>query len=142
MKEPRDKWPEEKFDEPKAAVLEEIKPEHKGGTVWLQINQVDESKNWRLNPLRFSKWYRSETKRLELGLSLVRVRTWVCRFVTNCRKPKEERAVGELAPNELREVEEQIIREAHSKVYPREITALSTGKTLPNESKFLNLTPI
>ena len=62
LKEPQNKWPKEKFNEPKAAVLEEIKPEHKGGAVCLQINQVDEGKDWRLNLLRFSKWYRSEMK--------------------------------------------------------------------------------
>ena len=123
--------------------LEEIKPLAKADAVCLSINQQEESEqNWRLNPSRYSKLYRSETKRLELGLSLVRVRAWVHRFIANCGKSKEEKVVGELTSKELQAVEEQIIREAQREVYAQEIAALKAGKPLPNGSNILNLTPI
>ena len=46
---------------------------------------IIEEKNWRLNPARFSKWYRvSSNGQLEFGQSLVRVRGWVKRLIKNC----------------------------------------------------------
>ena len=117
LKESRDKWPEEKFAERNAHVFAEMKPERKDDAVCFSATQQDESEEeWRLKPSRFSKWYRlSLTKRLELGLSLVRVTAWVHRFIANCRKSKKERVSGELTANELQCVEEIIIRFAKHK---------------------------
>ncbi|CAB3990844.1 Hypothetical predicted protein, partial [Paramuricea clavata] len=144
LKESRDKWPEEKFAELNAQVFAEMKPERKGDAVCFNATQEDESEEeWRLKPSRFSKWYRLFLiKRLELGLSLVRVRAWVHRFIANCRKLKKERVSGELTANELQGVEEIIIREAQMEVYCQEITALKEKKSLPKRSSILNLTPI
>ncbi|CAB3991157.1 Hypothetical predicted protein [Paramuricea clavata] len=144
LKESRDKWPEEKFAEQNAQVFAEMKPERKGDAVCFNATQEDErEEEWHLKPSRFSKWYRlSLTKRLELGLSLVRVRAWVHRFIANCRKLKKDRVSGELTANELQGVEEIIIREAQMEVYCQEITALKEKKSLPKRSSILNLTPI
>ena len=144
LKESRDKWPKEKFAEQNAQVFAEMKPQRKDDAVCFSATQQDESEeDWRLKPSRFSKWYRlSLTKRLELGLSLVRVTAWVHRFVANCRKSKKERVSGELTANELQGVEEIIIREAQMEVYCQEITALKEKKSLPKRSSILNLTPI
>ena len=38
-----------------------------------------------------SAWYRINDDKLELGLSLVRVRCWIYRFINNCRQEKETR---------------------------------------------------
>ena len=84
-----------------------------------------------MDPLRYSKWYRVKTKReLEVGLSLVRVTAWVCRFTDNCRKSAEQREGGELKPLELQNAEEFIIREVQSKVYSAEIEPLRRNKEI------------
>ena len=81
------------------------------------VNEV-----WCLDHLRYSKWYRVKTKKeLEIGLSLVRVTAWVCRFTDDCRKSAEQREKGELKPLELQNTEEFIIREVQSKVCSAEI---------------------
>ena len=121
-----------------------MKPQRKDDAVCFSATQQDESEEeWRLKPSRFSKWQRlSLTKRLELGLSLVRVTAWVHRFIANCRKSKKERVSGQLTANELQGVEKIIIREAQMEVYCQEITALKEKKSLPKRSSILNLTPI
>ena len=135
---------EEKFAEQNAQVFAEMKPQRKDDAVCFSATQQDESEEeWRLKPSRFSKWYGlSLTKRLKLGLSLVRVTAWVHRFIANCRKSKKERVSGELTANELQGVEEIIIREAQMEVYCQEITALKEKKSLHKRSSILNLTPI
>ena len=85
---PEGDWPERRSSTP-VGVWTEVKAERK------QIMQADEEseqiqraepncstfaiieeKNWRLNPARFSKWYRvSSNGQLEFGQSLVRVRS-------------------------------------------------------------------
>lgn len=76
------------------------------------------------------------------GLSLVRVRAWVHRFIANCQKPRIERVFGELTPIELKIVEENIIREAQMEAYEQEITALKGKQPPPKRSNILNITPI
>ena len=48
----------------------------------------------------------------------------------------------ELTPVELKQVEQQIIREAQMEACPEEIEALKAGKVLPKRSSILNLTPM
>ena len=96
--------------------------------------QTDKLKEveWRLDPTRYSKWYKVKPKgALEIGLSLVRVRSWVQRFVSNCRKPENQRVLGELTPAELLIAEREIIREAQGEAFSEEIGALRKNQTLP-----------
>ena len=98
---------------------------------------------WRLNPNRFSKWYKTKpTNKLEIGTSLVRVHSWVNRFIGNCRKSVEQRAVGELTPDELKRAEERIIKDAQYDAFNEEIKALVGGKELPKKSSILTFTPM
>ena len=87
----RDKWPTEKFEGPTSDVDKEMKPQQQGEAISFIATQ-NEKEEWRLAPSKYFKWYRvsSTVERLEVGLSLVRVRAWVHRFITNCRKSKEE----------------------------------------------------
>ena len=97
--------------------------------------QTDKLKEveWRLDPTRFSKWYKVKPKgALEIGLSLVRVRSWVQRFVSNCRKPENQKVFGELMPAELLSAEREIIREAQNEAFSGEIEALRKNQTLPS----------
>ena len=98
---------------------------------------------WRLNPVRFSKWYRTEpADKLEIGISLVRVRSWVSRFIDNCRKSIEQRATGEVTRDELKRTEEKVISEAQNDAFSEDIKALASGKELPRKSYILPFTPM
>ncbi|XP_068756531.1 uncharacterized protein [Montipora capricornis] len=104
---------------------------------------IIEEKNWRLNPARFSKWYRvSSNGQLEFGQSLVRVRGWVKWFINNCKVPNEHRIKEELISNELTLTELQIIQEAQREEYREEIIALTARKELCTRSHLLPLTPM
>ena len=82
------------------------------------------------------------TNKLEIGTSLVRVHSWVKRFIGNCRKPVEQRVVGELTPDELKRAEERIIKDAQYDAFNEEIKALVGGKELPKKSSILTFTPM
>ena len=98
---------------------------------------------WRLDPSRYSKWYRAKTKgELEIGLSLVRVTAWVRRFTDNCRKPAEQREKGELKPLELQNAEEFIIREVQSKVYAAEVEPLRRNEESLRGSTLAPFNPV
>ena len=143
---PREQWPEMKFETAASEAYDEVKPEGRNNkTSFMASTEHDEEQKeeWRLNPTHFSKWYRNPlTTRLEFGRSLVRVRGWVQRFIKNCRKSKEDRIFGQLKPEELKQVEEEIIREAQIEAYRQEFEALTNGKSLPKQSSILNLSPI
>ena len=120
LKKSRQDWPECKFDKPTSTENLELKGTKESGTKdatsYQIIGEGEETASvkevWRLDPSRYSKWYRVKTKgELEIGLSLVRVTAWVRRFTDNCRKPAEQREKGELKPLELQNAEEFIIRE-------------------------------
>ena len=142
---PGEQWPETKFETPAPEAFDEVKPESRNNaTSFMETKEDDEEKReeWRLNPTRFSKWYRNHsTTRLEFGKSLVRVRGWVHRFIKNCQKSKD-RVFGQLTSKELKQVEEDIIKEAQIDAYRNEFEALTNGKPLPKQSSILNLTPI
>ena len=95
LKKSRQDWPECKFDKPASTEALELKGTKETGskdaTSYLIIEEGEETaiveEVWRLDPSRYSKWYRAKTKgELETGLSLVRVTAWVHRFADNCRK--------------------------------------------------------
>ena len=82
QKKTRQDWPECKFDKPMSTENLELKGTKETGTKDATSYQIIEegeetasvNEVWRLDPLRYSKWYRVKTKReLEIGLSLVRV---------------------------------------------------------------------
>lgn len=81
---------------------------------------------------------------MEIGHSLVRVpvRSWVKRFIKNCRVPKKQRIKGELTANELADTELDIIKEAQREEFKEEIIALTAGKELSKISHLLPLTPM
>ena len=74
---------------------------------------------------------------MEFGKSLVRVRGWVQRFIKNCRKSKEDRIFGQLTPEDLKQVEEEIIKEAQIEAYRQEFDALTNRTALPKQSSIL-----
>ena len=154
---PEAEWPDCKFDKPSREAMTEFKSTPRQNNesltsynvVQLLTNerdaQTDKLKEveWRLDPTRYSKWYKVKPKgALEIGLSLVRVRSWIQRFVSNCRKPGNQRVFGELTPAELLTAETEIIREAQSEAFSDEIGALIKNQTLPRKSTLLPSTPI
>ena len=149
---PEAEWPECKFDKPSHEALCERKltsrPIDESSTSYNAIQclasepEVEEVE-WRLEPSRYSKWYKVKPKgQLEVGLSLVWVRSWLQRFVSNCRRPENQRVFGELTPVELMTVELAIIREAQNEAYSEEIEALAKNKPLLRKSTLLPCTPI
>lgn len=92
--------------------------------------EINNTNIWRLDTTRFSSW-----------VNLTRVSAWVNRFVNNCRVKKPERTSGELSPEEIRDVENEIIKNAQKNAFPKEYKALNNQKTLPNDSKLLALKP-
>jgi hypothetical protein len=98
---------------------------------------------WRLEPTRYSKWYGiNQPGKCEIGLSIVRVRSWVNRFIQNCKRTRENRETGELTPMELIISEEQIIKETQERAFATEIAALKKGKPVPTSSSLLKLNPM
>ena len=106
---PAAEWPDRKFDKPSREALTELKSTSRQNTESsttynvIQLSttegkaETDKFKDalWRLHPSGYSKWYKVKPKgELEVGLSLVRVRSWVQRFVRNCRSPADQREFG------------------------------------------------
>jgi hypothetical protein len=152
LKKSKDAWPEEKIEiELNSVKCKELTVEARKQES-VSTNDQSSSFNtttqeaqqlWRMDPLRYSKWYRvNNENKLEFGLSLVRVRSWVPRFINNCRKSREERTHGELTADEVRSTEEKIIQKAQYESYPDEIEALKQNRNLPKKSSILTLTPI
>ena len=104
---------------------------------------IIDKQDWRLNPTRFSKWYRvSSNRRLESGRSPVRVRSWVKRFIKNSRVPPKQPIKEELKANELQDTKLEIIRETQQEEYNEEISALTARRELYKRSPLLWLTPM
>ena len=157
---PESDWPKPKAANPKEEALTEVRAERRPDLKNQLSRQEEENDNqnseqehstfvileketWRLNPARFSKWYRASSQgQLEIGYSLVRVRSWVMRFIKNCRVPEEQRIKGELTTKELSDTELDIIKEAQKEVFNEEIIALTARKELSKRSHLLPLTPM
>ena len=157
LRRPAAEWPDRKFDKPSREALTELKSTSRQNTesstsynvIQLSTKEGEaetdkfEDALWRLHPSRYSKWYKVKPKgELEVGLSLVRVRSWVQRFVRNCRSPADQREFGELTPAELSSTETDIIREAQNEAFSDEVAALSRSQPLPRKSTLLPCTPI
>ena len=157
---PESDWPKPKAANPKEEALTEVRAERRPDLKNQLSRQEEENdtqnseqehstfvilekETWRLNPARFSKWYRASSQgQLEIGYSLVRVRSWVMRFSKNCRVPEEQRIKGELTTKELSDTELDIIKEAQKEVFNEEIIALTARKELSKRSHLLPLTPM
>ena len=90
----------------------------------------DKHSPWRLDARRYSSWQR-----------LIRVHSWVNRFIHNCCVNEEHKVKGELTLNELSDAEKQIIRDAQKEAYSEEYLALQNKKKLTTSSKLLGLCP-
>ena len=84
----------------------------------------------RLDPTRFSDWTR-----------LVRVRSWVIRFITNCLSTAEHRTTGEITPEEFRDAELSIIQLAQRQAFRDEIGLLDVRRPVRPDSKIASLNP-
>ena len=89
---------------------------------------------WRLDPKRFSSWTR-----------LVRIQerksARVRRMVYNMRSKDNRKTGRELLPEEIKEVEEEIVRLAQREAFRDEYLALSAGEPIPSKSQLTKLCP-
>ena len=65
----------------------------------------------------------------------------VVRFITNCRARQEDRIVGPLTPEEIQNIEVQIIRDAQRTDFAEEFSVIQRNRVLPKKSRLLKLTP-
>ena len=66
---------------------------------------------------------------------------WVIRFINNCLARREDRTVGPLAPEEIQNIEVQVIHAAQRKDFAKEFSAIQANRALPKKSRLLKLTP-
>ena len=100
------------------------------GLTMVVVEKPDNETCWRLNPEQYSSWSR-----------VIKVYSWVVRFVNNCRIDREHRIIGELTVNEIIDSEKQMIKNAQKKAFLDEFAALQKAKPLPTTSKLLKLSP-
>ena len=90
----------------------------------------DKHSSWRLNSKRYSNWQK-----------LIRVQSWVNRFIHNCCVNEEHKTKGVLTLNELSDTEKQIIKDAQKEAFSDEYLALQKGIKLAMSSKLFGLCP-
>ena len=98
-------------------------------------NPPNPSKNakpaeWRLSPYRYSSWMR-----------LVCIRARVVRVLCNMRKKENAVQGNALHPEEIKDAEEDILREAQKEAFPEEYRALTSNKAISLKSPLIKLTP-
>ena len=133
LRSPEEEWPVNKGCKPSGFVVKEIRKKYAGcndGTSLVISNLSCDKTEWRLDPKRYSSWTR-----------LLRVFSWVNRFINNCVEDKEQRVKGGLTLNELNDAEKSIIKDMQRKEYAKEYLELQKGKNLPPHSKILSLCP-
>ena len=133
LRSPEEKWPVNKGCKPSGFVVKEIRKKYAGcndGTSLVISNLSCDKTEWRLDPKRYSSWTR-----------LLRVFSWVNRFINNCVEDKEQRVKGGLTLNELNDAEKSIIKDMQRKEYAKEYLELQKGKNLSPHSKILSLCP-
>ena len=123
-------WPRTKIEEGS-----EVKKEARKTFLILQQQcfvsiPISKDPTWKLNPVNWSSWTR-----------LTRVSCWVVRFITNCRARREDRTVGPLTPEEIQNIEVQVIRAAQREDFAEEFSAIQANRALPKKSRLLKLTP-
>ena len=84
----------------------------------------------RLEPTRFSNWAR-----------LVRVQSWVLRFISNCLSATDHRTTGEITPEDFRDAELEIIRLAQRQAFTDEVHVLQTHRPDRADSMITSLNP-
>ena len=73
---------------------------------------------------------------------MIRVQTWVMRFVSSCHVGENRRLLDcELHCEELNDAETQIVRKMQKEMFSEEYMALVKKDRLPKHSKFLSLCP-
>ena len=90
----------------------------------------DKHSSWRLNAKQYSNLQK-----------LIRVQSWVNRFIHNCCVSEEHKIKGELTLNELSDTEKQIIKDAQKEAFPDEYLALQKGTKLATSCKLFGLCP-
>ena len=74
----------------------------------LAMARMTKDQTWRLNNERFSSWKR-----------LIRVQSWVKRFINSSRMKKKVRFCGSLTPEKLEETELDVIRVLQMEAFPQ-----------------------
>ena len=127
-----EQWPENIVEtklsqqcEEQKAYLEKISLKSNVNPVFVAV----EPSEWLLNRARFSRW-----------LLLVRVQSWVNRFLKNCHS-KLKRTYGELLPEEIQVAEVQIIMQAQKEAFPAEMKALKSNSAISRTSALRSLNP-
>ncbi|XP_055604343.1 uncharacterized protein LOC129752593 [Uranotaenia lowii] len=73
--------------------------------------------------------------------TMVRVTSWMIRFVVNIQLPREHRNTGPLSVGDYEAGERMLVRYSQHQAFDAEITALQQGEPLPHKSKLWPLTP-
>ncbi|GBM79999.1 hypothetical protein AVEN_203766-1, partial [Araneus ventricosus] len=73
-------------------------------------------------------------------LTVVRILSFLFRFISNCRNPESKRK-GPLTSEELSEAEHYLIKQCQFEVFSAEVAAMMSGDNISNKSKILNLSP-
>ncbi|GBM17688.1 hypothetical protein AVEN_168530-1 [Araneus ventricosus] len=73
-------------------------------------------------------------------LTVVRILSFLFRFISNCRNPESKRK-GPLTSEELSEAEHYLIKQCQFEVFSAEVSAMMSGDNISNKSKILNLSP-
>ena len=84
----------------------------------------------RYEPENFSSWSR-----------LIKVRAWILRFVSNCRKEEVQRRRNHLTEEEVKESEFRVFREDQRKYFVEEINMLIQGKSVSEKSLLIEMNP-
>ena len=114
-------WPSTNYPHQECVPVPEVKHE-----TALATTTVEE------NPL----WFRYSSMN-----KLVRVTAYCRRFVNNCKVSRHEREVGALTKEEIDKAWISIVKTVQSESFDREIKCLSNHKSIPKESKLLQLNP-
>ena len=83
----------------------------------------------------------AEFERYSNWMKLIRVYSWIKRFVDNCRADRENRSSGELSVLEIHEAEIYVIKSTQKHYFASEWSALKKQNELPPHSKLVNLYP-
>ncbi|GBM14797.1 hypothetical protein AVEN_10801-1 [Araneus ventricosus] len=73
-------------------------------------------------------------------LTVVRIFSFLFRFISNCRNPESKRK-GPLTSKELSEAEHYLIKQFQFEVFSAVVTGMMSGDNISNKSKLLNLSP-
>ena len=92
--------------------------------------RIDGGNPPRGSPYRYSSWMR-----------LVCIRARVVRVLCNMRKKENAVQGNALHPEEIKDAEEDILREAQKEAFPEEYRALTSNKAISLKSPLIKLTP-